>query len=104
MPSDVTFSRSEKSPVLLAAEGAMRVYALECKELGIPYVYDPSQQIVRLSDEDLELLRPFFLVTMKPTMYVANVDEKGFKDNPLLADASVKRFRGGWWTPLTRAR
>jgi adenosine kinase len=32
---------------------AMRVYALECKELGIPYVYDPSQQIVRLADEDL---------------------------------------------------
>lgn len=33
---------------------AMRAYALECKELGIPYIYDPSQQIVRLSDEDLQ--------------------------------------------------
>lgn len=32
---------------------AMRAYVLECKELGIAYVYDPSQQIVRLSDEDL---------------------------------------------------
>jgi adenosine kinase len=32
---------------------AMKAYALECKALGIPYVYDPSQQIVRLSDEDL---------------------------------------------------
>jgi ribosome-binding ATPase len=38
-----------------------------------------------LSDEDLELLRPFFLLTMKPTMYVANVAEGGFHDNPLLA-------------------
>ena len=39
----------------------------------------------RLSDEDLEVLRPFFLLTMKPTMYVANVAEGGFHDNPLLA-------------------
>ena len=38
-----------------------------------------------LSDEDLEVLRPFFLLTMKPTMYVANVAEGGFHDNPLLA-------------------
>ncbi len=34
---------------------AMRAYTIECKELGIPYIYDPSQQIVRLSDEDLNL-------------------------------------------------
>lgn len=32
---------------------AMRQYVLECKELGIPYVYDPSQQIIRLSAEEL---------------------------------------------------
>ncbi|MDH4180455.1 MAG: redox-regulated ATPase YchF [Betaproteobacteria bacterium] len=34
--------------------------------------------------EEREVLRPFFLLTMKPTMYVANVDEHGFRDNPLL--------------------
>jgi adenosine kinase len=28
--------------------GAMRAYVHECRKLGIPYVYDPSQQIVRL--------------------------------------------------------
>jgi adenosine kinase len=28
-------------------------YADECQELGIPYLYDPSQQIIRLSGEDL---------------------------------------------------
>jgi adenosine kinase len=33
--------------------GAMTQYVRECKELGIPYIYDPSQQIVRLSDDDL---------------------------------------------------
>ncbi|MDR2208771.1 MAG: redox-regulated ATPase YchF [Azoarcus sp.] len=38
-----------------------------------------------LYDEEKALLKPFFLLTMKPTMYVANVDEHGFHDNPLLA-------------------
>jgi adenosine kinase len=28
-------------------------YAAECRERGIPYLYDPSQQIVRLSGEEL---------------------------------------------------
>jgi adenosine kinase len=32
---------------------AMVKYADECQELGIPYLYDPSQQIIRLSGEDL---------------------------------------------------
>jgi ribosome-binding ATPase len=37
------------------------------------------------SKEELVVLKPLFLLTMKPTMYVANVAENGFKDNPLLA-------------------
>ncbi len=32
---------------------AMVRYAAECQELGIPYLYDPSQQIIRLSGEEL---------------------------------------------------
>lgn len=32
---------------------AMLQYVRECKELGIQYVYDPSQQIIRLSAEEL---------------------------------------------------
>jgi hypothetical protein len=39
---------------------------------------------VDLYPEEEELLEPFFLLTMKPAMYVANVDEKGFVNNPLL--------------------
>jgi len=31
------------------------------------------------------VLKPLFLLTMKPTLYVANVAENGFKENPLLA-------------------
>ena len=32
---------------------AMLNYAQECRELGIPYAYDPSQQIARLSGDEL---------------------------------------------------
>ena len=37
-----------------------------------------------LSAEDMELLKPMCLITAKPAMYVANVSDSGFKDNPLL--------------------
>jgi adenosine kinase len=33
--------------------GAMIQYADECRELDIPYLYDPSQQIVRMEADDL---------------------------------------------------
>jgi adenosine kinase len=32
---------------------AMNKYVQECRELGIPYLFDPSQQIVRLSAEEI---------------------------------------------------
>lgn len=35
------------------APAAMTKYARECQRLGIPYLYDPSQQIIRLSGEEL---------------------------------------------------
>jgi len=35
------------------APAAMVKYPRECRELGIPYLYDPSQQIIRLSGEEL---------------------------------------------------
>jgi adenosine kinase len=33
--------------------GAMIQYALECQEMDVPYVFDPSQQIVRLTESGL---------------------------------------------------
>jgi adenosine kinase len=35
------------------APAAMNKYVGECRELGIPYIYDPSQQIIWLTAEDL---------------------------------------------------
>lgn len=37
-----------------------------------------------LSDDDKELIQELALLTLKPTMYIANVDEEGFEDNPHL--------------------
>ncbi len=39
---------------------------------------------VDLYPEEREVIRPLFLLTAKPTMYVANVEEHGFEGNPLL--------------------
>jgi GTP-binding protein YchF len=37
-----------------------------------------------LADEERALLRDLHLITAKPALFVANVDENGFTDNPLL--------------------
>jgi len=50
---------------------------------------------VDLAREELAVLRPLFLLTMKPTMYVANVAENGFRDNPLLAAVEAHAAREG---------
>lgn len=35
------------------APNAMTQFAAECRQLGIPYLYDPSQQVLRLEGEEL---------------------------------------------------
>jgi len=45
---------------------------------------------VAWSKEELFVLKPLFLLTMKPAMYVANVAENGFRDNPLLAAVEAR--------------
>ncbi len=37
------------------APDAMIQYAQSCQELGIPYIFDPSQQIVRLGEQELKM-------------------------------------------------
>ena len=37
-----------------------------------------------LNDDDLKLLKPLSPLTLKPTMYIANVDEEGFDNNHYL--------------------
>ena len=37
-----------------------------------------------LDDDELEALHEFFLLTIKPVLYIANVAEDGFENNPML--------------------
>ena len=37
-----------------------------------------------LDEDDLSKLKELTLLTIKPTMYIANVDEEGFENNPML--------------------
>jgi len=39
---------------------------------------------LELSDDDMLQVRDLFLLTIKPTMYIANVSEDGFENNPYL--------------------
>lgn len=39
---------------------------------------------LELADQDKQWLRHYHLLTVKPTMYIANVDEGGFENNPML--------------------
>ncbi|MDN4572571.1 redox-regulated ATPase YchF [Pandoraea cepalis] len=39
---------------------------------------------IKLSHDELALIKPFCLITAKPTMYVANVKDDGFENNPHL--------------------
>jgi len=63
---------------------AQRLVAVLEKVQRVLNEAEPARTL-ELAKEELAVLKPLFLLTMKPTMYVANVAEHGFKDNPLLA-------------------
>ncbi|WP_372865772.1 redox-regulated ATPase YchF, partial [Pseudomonas sp.] len=45
----------------------------------------PARTLLKtLSDDDKQLIKSFHLLTVKPVMYIANVAEDGFENNPLL--------------------
>ena len=69
--------------------GELLVQVAACLNEGKPartLTFDPAQRA---------LLRPLCLLTMKPVMYVANVSEKGFTDNPLLTRVEAHAAREG---------
>ena len=63
---------------------AQRLVAVLEKALGALDQAKPVRSLA-WTKEELPVLKPLFLLTMKPTMYVANVAENGFTDNLLLA-------------------
>ena len=62
---------------------AQRAFAVLTKVRAALNEAKPART-VDLYDEERTLLKPYFLLTMKPTLYVANVAEHGFEGNPLL--------------------
>ncbi len=49
-----------------------------------------SIRSMNLDKDDLDLIKPYCFITAKPAMYVANVKEDGFTDNPHLT--AVQKF------------
>lgn len=68
--------------------GAMRAYVRECKALGIPYIYDPSQQTVRLSGEDLaEGLTGCYLMAVNEYEFSLIQEKTGLSEADILERA-----------------
>ncbi|WP_299729910.1 redox-regulated ATPase YchF [uncultured Endozoicomonas sp.] len=54
-------------------------------EKVIPHLEEGNPvRSLEMSDDERKLVRLFHLLTIKPTMYIANVDEDGFEDNEYL--------------------
>lgn len=55
--AELSLADLERRPDLVVISpndpNAMKQYVRECKALGLPYLFDPSQQIVRLTGDDL---------------------------------------------------
>jgi ribosome-binding ATPase len=80
---DKQIAKYEK-PARAGDKEAQRIVAV-LKKVEVVLDKGRPARTADLYAEEKEVLRPFFLLTMKPTMYVANVAERGFHDNLLLA-------------------
>jgi adenosine kinase len=64
---------------------AMCAYTAECRELGIPFIYDPSQQTIRLSGEELfEGLTGCDFLTVNSYEYHLIQERTGLDENEIL--------------------
>jgi ribosome-binding ATPase len=74
--------RSRKQSVLATKEGKQLVAVLEKCEAQLNLA-QPIRAL-GLDDEELAAIKPFCFITAKPAMYVGNVMEGGFENNPFL--------------------
>ena len=79
---------------------AMRLVEVLEKVLPVLNEAKPVRSI-DLYEEEKALLRPLCLITAKPTMYVANVRDDGFKNNPHLEQViSLSQSEGSMVVPI----
>jgi GTP-binding protein YchF len=83
-----------EKPARAGDKDAQRILAALKKVEAVLDAGQPART-ADLYHEELEVLAPFFLLTMKPTMYVANIAEHGFHDNPLLAAVEAHAAKEG---------
>ena len=88
---DKALSRAQKMSKGGADKGAIVEAALLEKvskhlDLGHPV------RSMELDDDEKGILKPLCLMTIKPTLYIPNVDDNGFNDNPFL-DSVVERAK-----------
>ncbi|MCA9933400.1 MAG: carbohydrate kinase family protein [Ardenticatenaceae bacterium] len=81
--------------------GAMNAYATECKRAGIPYIYDPSQQTIRLSGEELRAgLDGCALLTVNEYEYSLIKERTGLNEADILQKVVgllvTKGSKGAW--------
>jgi GTP-binding protein YchF len=74
--------RSRKQSVISTKEGKALVAVLEKCEAALNLA-NPIRGL-GLDAEEMETIKPFCFITAKPAMYVGNVMEGGFENNPFL--------------------
>jgi len=80
---DKQIAKVERTAHAGGDKSAQRLYDVLVKVRSVLNEAKPARAI-DLNSAERALLAPLFLLTLKPTMYVANVSEHGFTDNPLL--------------------
>jgi adenosine kinase len=69
---------------------AMVQYVRECQEMRLPYIYDPSQQIIRLSGEQLvEGVRGSKMLIVNDYEFEMLKNKTGWSDDEVAAQAKV---------------
>ncbi|MDX1496756.1 MAG: redox-regulated ATPase YchF [Salinisphaeraceae bacterium] len=86
-----TISKSAERAAKVAKTGEKTAKARHELLLKLQSHLDAGQpaRSLELSKEERIALREYNLITIKPTLYVANVDEDGFENNPLLDKVSA---------------
>ncbi len=70
--------------------GAMGQYVTECKALGLDYIYDPSQQIIRLSGDELkEGVRGSHMLIVNDYEFEMLKNKTGWSDADVVAATNV---------------
>lgn len=69
---------------------AMVQYVRECKQLGLPYVYDPSQQIIRLNAEELaEGVKGSLMTVVNEYEFEMLKNKTGWSDAQVIAETQA---------------